>query len=470
MAKYKTYKKNVQLGAGQQLHYTPGKGYWAGPRVSAPAAPRPPADPYAPTPPAQLATQAGQMANAALAPEKTAIELERQRAAAAAEAARKEILALGQAVGGMTQGIGPGIQAGYAQAAGQLSQIGAGLSGGIAERMTELGGAGVDFARAQGAPVDALGPDVGAMKDVSYGLNAVVPAASLLAQGAAGNAWGQGLSAITAAAVRGDYARAMHEANVQDDQYAKELIAVAAKFPAQRDAALEALRKYELEKAGYKLDLRQQKVQERAQSLYEQQFNEEARGNVVKEQQDQRELRLRERQLVLDRKKYTLDNKQHVQDVKDAQADGRQIDASASKVLGYIVDKQGREVLDRNGKRIPVKEAAKKGGTAEERNPYGAAVEAARTLRGDPVEAPDFVKNAQGKTRPPRGKYLARRGAKGVFPDGTTNDPSRAQFNGQYTFAEAVGFIQARYGISRAQARKALIASGWKPDGQRPKG
>lgn len=467
--KYKTYKKQVNLGSGQQLHFTPGKGYWAGPKIGPTGAPPKPIDPFAPTPPAMLDTQATAQANAALAPEKAEVERQRALAAARAKADQSALSGLAVTVADMQRGLVPGAAAPYADAAGQIGDLAQGFSAGVAERLAAGQGANAEFAASQGAQATPA-VDPTAVKDVMYGLGGFVPGASLAAQGAAAGAYAAAIPAITSLALAGDYKKALFEAASQDDEYAQQLIQVAAKFPDMRNQALEALRKYEMDKAGYKLDVRQQAVQERAQSLYERQFNETARGNRVEEKQTQQEINLRKSQLQLDRQKLQLDSAQAVVDAQEAIAEGRQIDASASKVLGYIVDKQGREVLGKNGRRIRVSAVATgKGGTAEERNPYGAAVEAARTLRGDPVKPGDFI-TVNGKTKPPRGRYMTRRGVKGGFPDGTTNDPARAQYESQYTFAEAVGFLQARYNISRAQARKALIASGWKPDGVRPKG
>lgn len=452
--RYFTYKKQVKLAPGQKIAARP--------------APRP-VDPFAPLAPAALGAAATAQATAALAPEKAEIERQRGLAGDRAKADQAAMLGLAATVAEMQKGLVPGAAAPYTAAAGQIGDLAQGFSAAVAERLAAGQGANAEFAASQGAQADPA-VDPTAVKDVLYGMGGFVPGASLAAQGAAAGAFAAAVPAITAAALAGDYRKALFEARAQDDEYAQQLITTAAKFPSLRDQALEALRKHEMDKAGYKLDVRQQAVQERAQSLYEKQYGETVRSNKTDEQLERERIALQRSQLQLDRKKLQLDSAEAVAAAQEAIAEGRQIDASASKVLGYIVDKQGREVLDKNGRRIRVKETAGGKGTAEERNPYGAAVEAAKILRGDPVKPEDFVRGKDGKLRPPRGRYMTRRGVKGGFPDGTTNDPSRAQYESQYTFAEAVGFLQARYyGISRAQARKALIASGWKPDGVRPK-
>jgi hypothetical protein len=418
-------------------------------------------------PPATIEQQAATMATSALAFEKAEIERQRALAAARAERDRMALTGLASAAAQMQQGIGPGIQGAYGAAAGQVGDLAKGFTGALADRMGAGQEASVAAAQAQGAPVGALGPNVDAQRDVMYGLGGYIPGADLARQGAAAATWGQGLPSITAAALSGDFRRAMHEAAAQDDEYAQQLIQHAAKFPAERDRALEELRGYELEKKKFAFDqqqatrehglnVRQVGIQERAQGLYEKQFGEEVRSTRVKE-------KLAAHELILEGQKLALDRKEYVADVKNAAKKGRQIDASASKVYGFIVDKQGNFVLDKKGRKIKVKAAkGSSSGTQEERNPYGAAVEAAKTLRGEPLEAPS------DKLPPPRGQYIARQGIRGVFPDGTTNNPALARRDADMTFAEAQGYLQARYGLSRAKARQALVASGWKPDGARP--
>ncbi len=472
-ARQKRLKGAVKLAPGQTLHFTPGRGYWAGPKKG----PRP-VNPLAPLSTRQLNTQAGQQATAGLAPERAEIERQRAIAAGRAKADQAAMLGLGVVTAEMQRGLVPGVQGAYSNAAAQTGQLAQGFSSGVQERLAAGQQESQAFAASQGQDVGQIGPNTGDVKDVLYGLGGFIPGSSLAAQGAAAGAHAAAIPAITALALKGDYQRALFEARSQDDEFAQQMIQVATKYPGLRNQALEALRKHEMDKRGARLDQRQQTVQERAQRLLERQFNEDTRAGMVDERLDRdkftTDTKLAKRQLTIDKQQLQLDTKEAKADLQQSIAEGRQVDASASKVLGYIVDKQGREVLDKNGRRIPVKEATSRGkggrgGTAEERNPYRAAVQAASVLRGDPELAPEFI-TTNGRTRPPRGKYMTRRGVKGGFPDGTTKDAARAQFNSQYSFVEALSFLAGRYGIPRAQARKALISSGWKPDGKRPKG
>lgn len=336
--KYKTYKKQVKLGAGQQLHYTPGKGYWAGPKIGPTGAPPKPIDPFAPLSPAVLGTQATTQANAALAPEKA--EVERQRAIAAQRAKNDQAAMLGLAstVAEMQKGLVPGAAAPYAAAAGQIGDLAQGFSAGVAERLAAGQGANAEFAAGQGAQATPA-VDPTAVKDVTYGLGGFVPGASLAAQGAAAGAWAQSVPAITAAALKGDYQRALFEAKSQDDEYAQQLIATAAKFPQLRDAALQELRTYELQKGQAALDKRQVGLQERAQDLYERQFGEVKRQNRVEDVYRMGQLQLE-----------TLKAQQAVQEAADK---GRLPNATLSKVYGYVVDGNGQPILQ-GGKKIKV--------------------------------------------------------------------------------------------------------------------
>jgi hypothetical protein len=119
-----------------------------------------------------------------------------------------------------------------------------------------------------------------------------------------------------------------------------------------------------------------------------------------------------------------LANKRERLAVQKAQQEGEQIDASASKVRGYVVTKSGQYVRDAKGHRIKVKQQTSSGGNSKEK--FQEAVGAAESAYN----------------------------TKGLIP-------------GQFVLE--IRYLTKRYGITRGQARKALIAAGWKPDGVRPK-
>lgn len=177
---------------------------------------------------------------------------------------------------------------------------------------------------------------------------------------------------------------------------------------------------------------------------------------TIKLQQDQN--RIAWAQLKVDKGKYQVS-------VQQAIINGQRIDASASRALGHLVDRNGVEIKDGNGDLIPVHSTAT---PADTRKQYRSAVGASKTLLPAPIKNPKVDSVTPGT-------YLAKPGARGkdVFVKPgfttTTNNPNKAQTQSKYSFAEAQTYLMSRYGISRPRARQALVAAGWKPDGKRPR-
>lgn len=437
--------------------------------------PRPRTRPVAPPPgvldpmsyPA-ISAEADARAQAALAALQAPVASARDRAARQSKANQDALSGLGLAAAGLLKGIAPGIQSGYDLAARETGALAGGFSGAMADRVRAAQQENADFVASQVQGADApQGTDPTALQDTSYALGGYIPAASLEAQGAAANRWGQVLPGIqaldTTQAVQGEQVRGAQETA----QYEQQLIDLATKRPELRSQVFDQLYRLELDKLSarlsqrqlaseekdrerrFGLDKRQVAVQERAQGLYERQFGETVRENQANEAIDVAGLQ--------------IDSAKAAQSVAQAEAKGRQIDAAASKVRGFVVDKQGRFVLDEKGKKIKVANTTTSAG---DRNKlYRDAVEGARDLRPTPIENPNITALTPGK-------YLAKQGAKGVFRrpgmPATTNDPKKARAEGGMTFAEAQSYLQERYGLTRARARQALIAAGWKPDGKRP--
>ena len=89
----------------------------------------------------------------------------------------------------------------------------------------------------------------------------------------------------------------------------------------------------------------------------------------------------------------------------------------------------------------------------------------ARALLGNPIKAKPTKK--PGFPAPPKqGTYVARPGAAGSS-DGTTDNAAHAKRDTSMGFSEAQDYLASAYGISRAEARAALIAARWIPTGQR---
>lgn len=415
---------------------------------------------------ADIQSQADQQTDASLAAQAAPINSERARAAAAALADQKALSGLGLSVAELMKGIGPAIQQGYSGAAQDLAGMAAGFSGATADRVRQ--------AQAQGAAtIDQLAPgadhpqgtDPNALQDSLYGLGGFIPGGSLETQGAAANRWGSVLPAIEGVTTENEVAGRQAQQVKDDQKYAQDLIDLAGKRPDLRNQILDHLYQREVEALNARLgvrkqnqderhtlvqeglDARQVAVQEQALALYNKKYGSDLAYKSA-------ELTLREAGLKLSQAKY-----QHQLD-KDIAA-GQQIDAAASRVKGTIVYKDGTVT------NIPI--AKTNSGTKS----YQKAVGEARSLRGKPVTV-----TLTGTEINPHGKYVADPSqpynvSGGVFPPSeglpaTTNDPSRAKIGSTYTFVEAQAYLMDKYGLTRAQARKALVSSGWKPDGKRP--
>jgi hypothetical protein len=350
------------------------------------------------------------------------------------------------------KGIAPQIGEAYSGAAGRISDYGRGTY----EGLRDLLGQSADEAQAQFNQTTGnyLTPEVAAQvgqsynadkaADIGYSIGAYLPAKTLEEAGAAFQAAGamaplmahqQGLYALSAA---------QREAaeRAQEAETSGEVPAGSAKASASLSSKLgylvDVYGQPILNKNGQPIRLPNQGLTPYQQYLVDLSAQKEAR--YKSNEAFDRELEIAN---------LSLRNKSHQLAVQKEVARGRQIDPAASNVRGFVVDKNGRPVLDGRGKRIPVKKTA-----PIARNSYQRAVVEARKLRGTPILSdPDFA---------PQGKYRARPGER-AFKDGTTNDIKKAQFTGSMTWNEASVYIQEAYGLTKAQARKALVAIGWLP-------
>lgn len=323
---------------------------------------------------------------------------------------------MSKAVAGILGQRAPQVQESYSRAGQNIAGLAGDFSSGMASRIAAAQAASADFSNLAGAPTAPPALDPEAIRNAAYAPG-YVAGSSLEEQGAAAGALAAAQPGIHAAATT--------------DQ----LRALAAQRPELRAQIIQELYDREIQKA-------QVVIQQRAQGLYERQFGEEKRQN-----------RAQERIQILGLQLASMKERRMVE---QAIAEGREVDASASKLLGYLVDQNGRPILGPNGKRIKVRNDANAG---DRRKAYQDSVQEARDIRGQPI-----ANTNMGPASP--GKYLARPGAKGVFPakggfPATTNDPKKARWDGQYTFHEALNYLVHRFGIARKRARAALIAAGW---------
>jgi hypothetical protein len=401
----------------------------------------------------EIARRAGLSADASIAASSAAINRVRAAAAAAAQRDREAIAGLGAAQQGMLSGIPAQITGIRNEAGKAIASYGEGYS-------KEAGatiGQGQDTTAAtvaeQGQP-NAPTVDPGAVANAVYAQTGEIPATEQTQIGAASGMAAAGMPAVVARAAEEDIMQRMALAASEDAGYRQQLIDLAATRPGLVDDAMAKLYDIEQQKFGqfeadrrFKLDQQQLALQQRAQTA-----NEKALG--IKTTQANQRLDISSQSLTLREKKYASD-------LKAAEAKGQQIDAAASKVIGYVVDKNGQPVLNTAGGRIKVVQTGKQKANTVQANKQKATAEALK-LKGSPVENKDPLSG--------EGRYIARPGLKGVLPargnrPRTTNNPAYAQYDGSMTFAQAQSYIMSSYGLNRAQARAVLVAAGWKPGG-----
>jgi hypothetical protein len=415
----------------------------ARPKAKAGQRPLPiPKDPFAPWSSQLMNQEADRRVQGVIGPQEESI---RRRSAA-------EIAALTQsgiAVADILKAIAPATEGAYATAAQDISGMAGAFTGGMADRMREgqLGGDQFSALQGQGAPG---GPDAGSAQNVLQALGGFIPGSSLRSQGAAARAHAEVLPGVQALQTQSDVRARLSQSD-------EELLELARTRPEMRQKVMDELYQREMDKLQGRLSTRQTRVQERAQDLYEKEFGEDKRSNRADED--------------LKAANYALAVSKHQLAISKAEAEGRRPDATLSKAYGHIVDADGNPILSGNGKKIPVAKTGKPAAPAK--TPWqqhrGQIVGEARELRGNPLENDNV-----GPASP--GQYLARPGAKGKdvhpgrggFP-ATTSNPNKAQRDSEYSFREAQDYLMQAYGINRANARKALVAAGWKADGRRPK-
>ena len=410
---------------------------------------------------------------------------------------------LGGAWGGLLQQIAPHASEGYFGAQVAAPQFAGAAGGQIAGRLASDMAGSRAFTQsvapaAQGAPP----VDAGAVGGVLTGLQGTIPAALYGAEGAAQQKIAEGDQAAAKATTSYDITEETLKAAQVDQQYVQQLIDLAEKRPEMYFQVVDQIRemarqadadKLEREKFEYdknqadreyrsgRLDANRQyglaKADDRRQSQALALQAKELGYNVADDKADNAAASAR---LQYQYKSLELQTQKAVVAAQQAEAKGRQIDAAASKVRGFVVDRQGRYVME-GGKRIKVapsatSTSAKTRATAKRTS----AISKARTsafsfgqqlLKDHAVKTPDLA--------PPTAKaYIRRQGPGGRIFE-TTDDPAKALKS--ITFAEAMqqawGAVDGDtlvqvYGLTAAQVRKqirqALIRAGWTPDGKRP--
>lgn len=468
----------VSLKPGQIVHFKPGRGYYAGGAIATPA----PSDAggaasaFAPTmTPEQIAADAS---GTALGEIKSMIAPVQQTAAAQAAtslAQQRQSAGFNSGADKLLASIGPQIQAGYGQAGKETGQLAQGFTSSVQGQLSDTQRAGAELAAKLGlnAPEQV---DPSAFGNALYAQNGFIPGTLLTQQGAHARQ-----EAIGQRVVNKDVGRAEQQGIVADQHAAEaktatQIATIAAKYPQlfskqeHEDIAANAkalstnstiTRDYNTalhqhnqdvlasEKSGFSEDLANAKLKVSIESL----------NARISYQNGQLKISGRSAEASFIR----------------AQTAANGIDASASKAEGHLVMKNGQNVLTKDGKFVAVDPRIySKGSTKTPQAIYQSMVkQASSDFRSQ--ENPETVPTGS----PASGKYIldpALTPGPDDFvgqPIGTlqvpdsTNDITRAKVGSQVTFAQKRDQYVQQYGVTRAQARKALVAGGWKPDGKR---
>jgi hypothetical protein len=343
---------------------------------------------------------------------------------------------LAKALAELNRSVGPETSKAYQDAASTIGGLAGGFTGAARTAAEAEAEATAAELRRIGAPeeqiakVSAVGRGA---EDATYATGGALPAGALAREGAAAAAAANLLPAT--ALGRGQMA-------VLDlDRQERELL---DKAPGLRRE--------------FSNDLIEQKMKERAQALYEAQYGLDVVEAGEKQRHNTATERAAARRAAVAEKNYQLALKRHGTAVSKAEAEGREASASLSKGRGFLVDKEGKPILDNKGKKIPFKGDSKSGGLTpfQQTQQRQDAISEARDLRGDPKERSE-LDQIDGK-----GKYIGRDGR-------PTNDKKKAQYDTSYTFSEAQDYIVQAYGVTRTKARSFLLAAGWKPPRKPPK-
>lgn len=405
--------------------------------------------------------QINQQANKQLAAEMAAARAPIVSAQAAAQqrqaAAQQALAGFGQAAMGMYTKPAD-VQQAYKDAAAEQAGFASGITGAAGQMLQTSADANKAFLDQQApgaAPSAAPSPD--AVTNAEQYLGGYNPASSIAAEGAAAAGTAAGLPTLQAARTEQDMMASQAKAQQDDQQFVQDMLDLAAKEPSLRNQIMTELYNRETQKAN-------QLRQDQAQQLYEAQFGQKVQQDAIHNRQENQRIAQGNARIALSQAGLRLSIAKQKFAVSQALKDGRRIDSSASRAAGHLVDRNGNAITDKNGKPIPVQASSgsSKSNQGTNSTGYHEAVRATHSLI-----IPKPVTGNAGVLY----KYYAKPG-KGKYVKGSgwfTNDPNQAQVTYKYDFPTAVNYMMNAYGLTRAAARKALIAGGMKPNGKRPK-
>ncbi len=295
---YWTLAHQVPLKAGQAVHFTPGKGYYAAPKppqtiqIAQNPSPTPPASAPAVSPfltPAQMGAQARLQAQQNIDAQAAPIRLAMQDAARSALGQEQATVGFTGAAQNELSQLKPQIEQAYADAAAGLAHA---------------PGAGQPYA-------DIAREQVGK-------------------EGAAASSWGGLIGSIQGDRGQDDVAALIGKAADDQRAYEDKLTALAATYPQLRDQALAEINKSQL-------DLKQFALQVQAQRDVEQKLG-------IQSKDTQSLINLRDAEVLKTKTAANAPN------------------AALSKVYGYVVDSSGNAIPGKDGNVVPVAQSAKGSG------------------------------------------------------------------------------------------------------------
>ena len=421
--------------------------------------------------PKALGRQANRQVAASIKAQQAPIKTAQAAADARAAAAQQAIQGFGLAAAGILRDSAARIPQVYRDTATAESGLAAGFS-------QQAGDAVRNQVATNQATIDRLAPggqetapNVQGMQDALYAGGGYIPGASNEAQAAAQETYGLEQPAIQVSQTQQDLMSAQAKQATDDQTYVQQMMTLAAQEPQLRTQIMQQLQANEMAK-------RSAYIQQQAQQLVNQRFgvtSRQAQERInVSRQQGNARLALSAANLRLSQSRQNLAVKKFLQQ-------GGTIDASASHAAGYLIDHNGDPIMDKSGKRIPVASTGSgrtaSGAYGVGSTKYGEAVRSVNSLIPTPRANPNYFAGSPNTPDAPTigYKYFARPGVGTLVPGSGwfTNKPSEAAATpkraGVSTFADGVNFLMNSYGLARPAARRALVAGGWKPTGQRPK-
>lgn len=434
-------KTDVKLGDGAELHYSPKAGYYAGPA-------------------AKIAKAELQ---GSIAPLLEAQKLAGQQFGAQRAQTQGFALAANKALGA----IGPQVQAGYGQAAAQTQALGEGFSGSMREALDADQAQAAQYAEALGQRAPAQVDSAGFGNALKYG-NSFIPSQSIIAQGAHANQWSRGQGAVGLASGRQEMLSVNNAENEAAAKSASQIATIAAKYPslfsaAEHDLIKQAQDTHKLQAADRKAAV----DEEYKTATLENDQHQQLTRDWIAEQDANYDLLNLQQKVAYNTDSIAVRSRANTIAMKNATIRGAEVDLAGTKATGYVKFKDGSFLKDTKGKMVKadprIYTARSQSGSPKA--VLGKMVKDARASLGKPVNntsglgGPYVLANG---LKAGKGEEASRPG----FP-ASTSDPKRAEQTVTKTFVEMVNAFVDQYGVSRALARKALLAGGWVPDGKR---